>query len=168
MIGLTFLGAALLWAFAVWWLCKRIPVWLSVKKHAVWLSWILFPILASLPFADHIIGMWQFDKLCAEQTRLQIYPSAANTKRGKGISEPLVDLPGYVIKISLRKNEIVDASTKETIARYNYFTTRGGWIGPTIMLGGQYTCDVASGGHPDQKSFDELNKRIDLTYGEKE
>ena len=84
MIGLMFLGAALLWLLLVIYLTVTVPRWLGLQRSKAWLlRSLLLPLLLVGPFADHLIGMWQFEKLCVEDGRLEISPAAANTKRAR-------------------------------------------------------------------------------------
>ena len=161
-----FLGVALLWAGLVWWLCKRFPGWLGVKKHPIWLSTAMFPVIVSLPFVDHWVGMWQFEKLCKEQTALQIYPNAVNTKRGKENSSGAEQLNEYFIPIKRISHSLLDLDTGEVIARHYHFTTPGGKIGGIARLGSEYQCTVFQSDHPDQAKYRSLRKQIAITYGE--
>lgn len=166
MIGLMFFAAGLLWVATVWWLCKRIPAWLGFQKYPMWLSALIFPIVVCLPFVDHIIGMWQFEKLCAEQTGLLVYPNAANAKRGREDASKAELLEGTAIQIRRRVSSILDLDTGETIAQYNYFTTQGGVVGRLAMLGGEHVCSIYGAKHTDHQKYLALKAQIKLTYGE--
>ena len=82
MIGLLFLGAALLWLALSGYLALQLPKWFGVSKPvARWLtSAAVFLILLIGPFVDHIVGMRQFQKLCDEQTGL-------HEKSGSGLAK---------------------------------------------------------------------------------
>ena len=166
MIGLTFLAAAVLWAFAVWWLSKRIPAWLGMQKRAAWLSWILFPVLLSLPIMDHIVGMKQFERLCAEQTGVWISPNAVNANRGKQEFKPREILSGYVIEIDRCETILLDIDTGETVARYNHFSTKGGKVGGLVIMGGRYSCSAWSKNHKDYPALVKLEIQIGLIKGQ--
>ena len=94
MIGLLFLGAIFLWLTLVYQITLRVPKWLNLKRHAWAVQALVAVVLLVGPFVDHLIGMRQFEKLCAEEGRLQISPAAVNTKRAKGLSGPMERLEG--------------------------------------------------------------------------
>lgn len=140
MIGLLFLGAALLWVYFVWWLCKRIPLWLGIKKHPMWLSAVLLPIIVSLPFIDHWVGMWQFQQLCDQRTVMQVSTTANKVTRAKTLDLPTTELRGYWIKIRSSPVVYIDADTNQEFLRYEILNTKGGRVGGLVMLEGSYQC----------------------------
>lgn len=168
MIGLIFMAVGIIWLALSWYLATRLPQWLSIQRpFARWsLSTILLLVLLVGPFVDHIVGMWQFERLCAEETRLQISPAAVNTKRARGLDAQSETLEGYVIPINRQIRRIVDLDTGEQIAQYKYFSTPGGSIGGLLMLGGRYTCSAKQRGHIDEKKYDALAAQTNLTFGE--
>ncbi len=168
MIGLTFLVIGLLWlAFSVL-LAVRLPKWFGASKPA-WrwlLGAVIFLVLLIGPFVDHIVGMRQFEKLCAEQTGLQIYPGAANAKRGTMRSVDIDRLKGFAIPINQQKREIIDLDTREVIARYNYFSTRGGIVVSSTHLFGIDHCSPSQANHADSEKHHNLINRIKMTFGD--
>lgn len=168
MIGLGFLAFGLLWLAISWYLATRLPKWLGVTRP-VW-RWVTGAVILLLllvgPFVDHIVGMRQFEKLCAEETDLQIYPSAASTKRGIGVPAQIEPLEGYAVQINRQTRKIIDLDTQQLIAQYNHFATRGGRVGGLVMLGGEYTCSIRGSRHPEHRKFSAFAAQINLTYGE--
>lgn len=168
MIGLGFLAAGLLWLAFSWYVATRLPKWLGVVKP-VWrrlLGATVFLLLMVGPFVDHIVGMRQFEKLCTEQTDLQIFPNAVNTKRGRESSSARELVGGTAIAINRTVSTITDLDAGEVIARYKHFTTGGGVIGGVPMLGGEYVCSIDGPRHPKHKQYMALKNQIRLTYGE--
>lgn len=168
MIGLTFLAVGLLWlAFSVF-VGRKLPRWLGIRNPvAKWaVTVVAVAVLLIGPFVDHIVGMWQFRKLCDEQTGLQVYPNAAKTTRARQDSTGFEPLGGKAIAIKRSVSTIIDLDTGEAIARYNYFTTPGGVIGRAPMMGGEYACSVKNSMHPDHRQFLALKDQVKLTYGE--
>lgn len=166
MIGLSFLAVGLLWLALSWYIAKRVPGWLSIR-HPIgqWLMRaVVMLVLLVGPFVDHIIGMAQFEKLCAEDGRLQISPAAANTKRARELDAQSEALKGYAIPIDSQVRRIIDMNTSEQIAQYKHFSTPGGRIGSLPMLGGRNTCSAAQRGHVDEMAFDALSAQTNLTY----
>lgn len=168
MIGLTFLAIGLLWLALSVLLAVRLPKWFGASKP-VWrwlLGAVIFLVLLIGPFVDHIVGMRQFEKLCAEQTGLQIYPGAANAKRGRQDTLPSESLDGYAVSIMRRIRTIVDLDTGEAIARFRHFSTKGGVVGgPLTALGGEHVCSIYDARHLDHKKYLALKAQLQLTYG---
>ena len=118
MIGLSFLGAAILWLVVVYQVTRRVPVWLKLKKQ----GWLVqaFVALALLvgPFADHIVGMWQFQKLCDERTAINIGPNASSVRRATDITSDEVPISGYVINIKMSTRTYFDLDTNKPFLSY--------------------------------------------------
>jgi hypothetical protein len=168
MIGLTFLAIGLLWlAFSVF-MGRKLPRWLGIRNPAgQWAVTVAaVAVLLIGPFVDHIVGMRQFRKLCDEQTGLQVFPNAAKAKRGIETSSKRELINGVAMPINRSVSTITDLDTREIIARYNYFSTKGGVIGGALMLGGEYVCSIDGPRHPQHDQYMSLKDRIRLTYGE--
>ena len=169
MIGLSFLAIGLLWLALSGFLAIKMPKWFGASKP-VWrglLGSVIFVILMVGPFVDHIVGMRQFQKLCDEQTGLQIYPGAANAKRGRQDTLPNESLDGHAISIQRRVRTIVDLDSGETIASFRHFSTKGGVVGgPLTAFGGEHVCSVYGAQHVDHQTYLTLKARLQLTYGE--
>ena len=104
MIGLTFLAIGLLWlAFSVF-VGRKLPRWLGIRNPAgQWAVTVAaVAVLLVGPFVDHIVGMRQFQKLCDEQTGLQVYPNAVKAKRGKETSSKRELINGSSLKYSFQ------------------------------------------------------------------
>lgn len=168
MIGLTFLAIGLLWlAFSIF-VGLKLPKWLGIQGVVIQraVTVVALAVLLVGPFVDHIVGMWQFRRLCEEQTGLQIYPNAMNAKRGRETASKRVLVCGTAIAINRSESTITDLDTGEVIARYNYFSTKGGVIGAAPMLGGEYVCSIDGPRHPMHEQYMSLKNQLRLTYGE--
>ena len=165
MIGLMFFGIIGLWLLLTAYLTVKVPRWLGLKGPVKWLvRLLLVPILVVGPFVDHIIGMRQFEKLCAEEGRLQISPAAAKTKRAEKMIEDYVPLKGYAIRIEQMVIRVVDMDTGEQIAQYKYFSTPGGVVGKLPQLGGKFTCSASDREHADRNKLDALAAQTNLVF----
>lgn len=166
MIGMMFLAVGLLWLALSWYIAKRVPVWSSIRQPIAQLLMraVVMLVLLVGPFVDHIVGMRQFEKLCAEDGRLEISPAAAMTKRARELDAQSEALKGYAIPIDRQVRRIIDMDTSEQIAQYKHFSTPGGRIGGLSMLGGRDTCSAAQHGHVDAMAFDALSAQTNLTY----
>lgn len=148
MIGLMFLGVALLWLGLTVYLTIKLPRWLGLKSSTSWLlRLVLVPLLLVGPFVDEIVGMRQFEKICDEQTAIQISPMAVSVKRAKRIYSSEVNVPGYLITIVLTTATYVDLDTNEVFLTYNHFSTRGGRVAGLALMGGKHSCSAEKSVH---------------------
>jgi hypothetical protein len=165
VIGLMFVAAIGLWLLFTAYLTVQVPRRLGLQGAAKWLARLLLvPLLLVGPLADHLIGMGQFERLCAEEGRLQISPAAANTKRAIGTSGDSEMLEGYAIPIERQIRRIIDLDSGEQIAQYKVFSTPGGVVGKLPEMGSRFTCSIKQPGHVDANAFDALATRTNLTY----
>jgi hypothetical protein len=118
------------------------------------------------PFVDHIVGMRQFDKLCKEQTGLQILPGAVNAKRGRQDTSKRELVEETAIPIWRSLSTIINIDSDETIATHTEFATQGGTLGKFLMLGGEQNCSIYSTKNIDHPKYLILKNQVNLTYGE--
>lgn len=164
MIGLIFLGVTALWLVVVYQITRRVPKWLNLKRHAWAVQALVALLLLVGPFVGHIIGMRQFEKLCAEEGRLEISPAAVNTKRAKKLIEDYVPLAGYAMRIEQMVIRVIDLDTREQVAQYKYFSTPGGIVGKLPQLGGKFTCSASDREHVDRNKLDALAVQTNLVF----
>ena len=142
MIGLAFLGAALLWLALVAYLAFKIPGWLGLKR----IGWLLSVVLLALgligPFVDHWVGMRQFQKLCDEQTSPRIAPDAKSVEWGERTYSTPVGLEGYAVNILATTASFTDQASRKIFLEYEHFSTKGGRIARLAMMGGQHSCST--------------------------
>lgn len=145
MIGLMFLGAALLWLVLVVFLALKIPKWLGLKRTGWMLSLVLLVIGSIGPFVDHWVGMKQFERLCANaRTSIQVSPDIGKVMRAKTNLPKYIDLPGYFVNIQMVRSEYIDIDTNRPFLSYETYFTPGGKVGGLVMLGSNYSCDVTA------------------------
>ena len=113
MIGLMFLAVTCLWLAIAVFLCIRLPNWLGIKRHTIPASILLLPILLAAPFADELIGRWQFNRLCGREAVVTLSPDWEKDKRARDNDDAITEIDGYVIPIRAQRDEFVDANTKQ-------------------------------------------------------
>lgn len=142
MIGLTFLAVGVAWLALSLWLARKLPAWVGLK-HPVG-KWLLgaavMTVLLIGPFVDHIVGMRQFEKLCAANEKMNINASAGLVKRAKSSEFRLDDLQGYWIRIQSQPVSYIDMDTNQPFISYRGLHTSGGRIAGIAMMGGTHTC----------------------------
>ncbi len=96
---------------------------------------VLFVVLTSSLFIDEVIGNWQFQRLCRENSTVYIAPDAkGRTVYLAGtISEPVNE---FWLRGKIRKRRYVDVKTKKTIVSYNLLHWDGGWFMRAIKWNG--------------------------------
>jgi hypothetical protein len=166
VIGLIFFAAIGVWIIVGYQLAPRVPRWLGIKtaRGGSVATGVFLLVYTIGPFADHIVGMWQFQRLCERETSLQILPGAENATRGKQQGERINNLQGFVIPIYQIKSEIIDSDTQQVIARWNLFGTDGGRVKAYFGVFGVDQCSASGSKHPDSNQFGRLINRIKMTY----
>lgn len=127
MIGLYFLFLVALWIGFVLFLSIFITKRLPASKWRPLFGVCLFTILLPLLFIDELIGKWQFERLCQENSTIYIAPDA----KGKTVylAEPRREyIKGTWVRIWKQEWRYVDATTGETIVNYNTLGAVGGWF----------------------------------------
>ena len=146
MIGLAFLGVAILWLALTIYLTIKIPRWLGLVNRTSWLlRLLLVPLMLVGPFIDEIVGMRQFEKLC-EQARNSIWtsPDAVAVRRARTNIPIYTDVPGLWVKVEKTKTSYYDVDTGRIFINYDTYFTKGGRIWGLLLLGGTHSCRVDS------------------------
>ncbi|MES2192177.1 MAG: hypothetical protein V4454_18820 [Pseudomonadota bacterium] len=128
MIGLLALAGIGLWITVVIRLSKLFPAWLGIVKFRSMLSVATFFILGILPFADDIVGKWQFRRLCAQNDFVTLSADWNSVKRAVSEEIPTLGLDGYVIPISVQKVSYLDLDTQKQFLTFKAFHTKGGFL----------------------------------------
>lgn len=127
MIGLYFLFLVALWIGFVLLVSMFIAKRLPTSKWRPLFGVCLFTTLLPLLFIDELIGKWQFERLCQENSTIYIAPDA----KGKTVylAEPHREyIKGTWVRIWKQNWRYVDATTGETIVSYNTLGAVGGWF----------------------------------------
>ncbi len=144
MIGLAFLGVAILWLALTIYLTIKIPRWLGLVNRTSWLlRLLLVPLMLVGPFIDEIVGMRQFEELCKERAVVKVSSNAAEVLRATRKRDgnlPMLELPGYWIKIQSQREGFIDVDTGKTFLSYEILHTRGGRIVGMALMGGEHSC----------------------------
>jgi hypothetical protein len=133
MTGIYLLFAVALWCAIAFWLAKIITAKLQMNLRAVLVRVILFLALLPLPLVDEIVGKWQFEQLCRENSTIHVDRTTAQGRTVYLKSLPDVVVDGVAIPITLHSWVFVDASTGQPILSYNSLRATGGRL--SRMLG---------------------------------
>lgn len=119
-----------------------------------------FLAIAVLPFADELVGRWQFKQLCASEATVWVAPNAQSVLAAKDISFSR-KVTGYVFPISKQVTEYADAATGESFLRVTALHTPGGFVMRAgLNMGSSSSCWPPNWGEPYKTlQLDELIKR---------
>jgi hypothetical protein len=160
MAGLLVLGIAVMWLlFAA--KMGRVAAG-AFPRH--WMSSFFglaaFATIAVLPFADEIVGEWQFRRLCTSEAVVWVHPNATNVIAARA-TPATRDLGGFVFPIREQVSEYVEATTGEPFLRVKALHTPGGFIMRAgLNMGSSRSCWPARWSeHYRDLKLDELLKR---------
>ena len=145
MIGSAFLAVGLLWLAFSAYLSFKIPLWLGVKNAIGHLA-VGLPLLAMLligPFVDEIIGMRQFEKLCAEaKSEIIVHGTIEFAKRVRANSPLYTSVLGHFIEVKKGNVKYIDLDTGQSVLEFEEYTTKGGRVWRATLLGGERWCQI--------------------------
>lgn len=140
MIGLLFLFGIGLWLIVAFVVSVNIPRWLGTTKHHTATVLLSFPLVLIAPFADEIIGRWQFKRLCEREAVVTLSPDWETVKRAYERKFPTIPIDGNAIPIRVQQSEYVDIETGRPFLTFKAFHTNGGILFGQLGLGlGQTT-----------------------------
>ena len=128
MIGLMFLAGIGLWLAVAILLSKKIPIWLGVTKYRYAISVSVFPVLFLTPFADEMIGRWQFNRLCEREAVVTLSPDWEKVKRAIQKPDFRREVHGYLIPLHAWSGDIIDADTRQVFMTSQSLFTDGGFL----------------------------------------
>ncbi|MBX3627996.1 MAG: hypothetical protein KF892_23510 [Rhizobacter sp.] len=160
MIGLLVLGIAALWLTLAAKMARATAARVKARLAAGLVGFAVFSIVSVAPFADEIIGRWQFHQLCEAKASVWVHPNAANVAAARsGTSSK--EIKGLVFPVQERIIEYFDLATGDAFLRLNSFHTPGGLIMRAgLNMGGTSSCRAENWGEPYKKlPLDELIRR---------
>lgn len=127
MIGLYFFFLIALWIGLVFLVSVVITKRLPASKWRPLVGIVLFTLLLPMVFIDELIGKWQFERLCQENSTIYIAPDA------KGRTVYRADMPDEAVKgtwvhIWMQPWQFVDVMTGEILVSYKFVKAGGGWF----------------------------------------
>jgi len=128
MIGILFLVGIVVWLAVAVMLSLRIPRWVGMTKHTVVASLLLFPVILTAPFADELIGQWQFNRLCEREAVVTLSADWEKVKRVKENFLTRTEVNGTLIPIYSNAVHYVDIDTGAVFLSTRTLTTYGGFL----------------------------------------
>lgn len=128
MTGIYLLFVVVVWLAVVIWLTRII----TNKLPATWwrnpVGMLVFVVLLPLPLIDEIVGGRQFERLCKENSMIQVDRATAVGKTVYFVPQPDVEIEGTWVRVVLQPKRFVDATTGEVVVSYNELIAVGGWL----------------------------------------
>lgn len=125
MIGLLFLGALVLWALISVRLGSAIQGWLRIKWHPVGVGFLFALIVFVAPWADEIIGRWQFAQLCKTEAVVWVGPKAEAVVAAKDVGS-FSERTGLLFPVRQQSVRLADLSNGQVFYTVTAFHTPGG------------------------------------------
>lgn len=117
-----------MWLAVAAWLSKIITSKLPPDTWRIPVAVVIFAGLLPLPVLDEIVGGWQFNQLCNEHATITIVRVASVGRTVYFVPEPNVEVKGTWVRVVLQPKRFVDATTGETVVRYDELIATGGWL----------------------------------------
>lgn len=126
MGGILLLFAIVIWLVVVILLSKFITKKLPIAWWRIPVGILVFAVLLPLPALDEIVGGRQFEKLCKENSTIQVNRATAVGKTVYLAQTPDVEIKGTWVRVVLKPWRFVDATTGEVVVSYNTLQAVGG------------------------------------------
>lgn len=134
MTGIFLILLAVLWLVAAFLLAKLATTRLPKLWWAHVLRMSLFLALLPLPLVDEIVGKRQFDKLCSENTMIQVDPEKAVGRTVYLADLPDIEIKGPWVRVVSKPWRFIDTITGETVVAYNTLQAAGGLFTRTLGI----------------------------------
>lgn len=163
MTGIYLLCVAAIWLAAVIWLSKIITQKLPMTTWRIPVAMLIFAALLPLPLIDEIVGGRQFERLCKDNSTIQVDRSTAVGTTVYFVPQTDVEIKGTWVRVVLQPRQFVDATTGTLVFSYSTLLAEGGRF--IRMLG------ISEGGMPltfngscrPKESPKDLLKSLDIT-----
>ncbi len=132
MMGLYVLFIAVVWLAIALAIAHAVTSRIKSEGLRTIATLMVGALLLPLPLIDEIIGKQQFEKLCKEYSTIQVDRSKAVGKTVYLATTADVEIKGKWLRILLKPWRFVDATTGETVVRYNTLTVSGGRVAQTF------------------------------------
>lgn len=126
MTGILLIAVTLAWLLIVIWLSKTIGKKLPLTWLRLLVGLLVFAVLLPLPLIDEIVGGRQFERLCKENSTIQVDRATAAGKTVYFAPEPPIEIKDAWLRIVLQPHRFVDAVTGVSVLGYNTLTAEGG------------------------------------------
>jgi hypothetical protein len=163
MTGLFLLFIAAVWialaaivAYALTSRIKGVPLRLVI-------AFVLLTVLLPLPLVDEVVGKWQFEQLCRENSTIQVDRATAVGKTVYYDPQPAVEVKEAWIRIVSRPQRYVDSTTGNAVISFNTLLAEGGRFVQTFGTSEGRMPLIFRGSCGPTENVRELFKALDIT-----
>jgi hypothetical protein len=128
MIGLFVLILGAGWLILAGVLARGVARLLAAEGLSAVAAFLLYPLIVIVPFADEIIGQWQFRELCEREAKVWIAPHARGVPAARQTGPEFVKREGLAIPVQEQPIVYVDAESGEPFYTAKAFHTVGGFV----------------------------------------
>ena len=162
MTGIYLLVVVFIWVAFVIWVGKISTEKLPMATWRIPVASLIIAALLPLPLIDEIVGGKQFEKLCKENSTIQVDRTTAAGRTIFLAKTVDVEIKGTWVRIIMQPRKFIDASTGETVVSYNDLIADGGHFISTLGISeGGVPLTFKGWCHPgDQYTLKELFKEI--------
>ena len=125
MIGLIVLFLAIVWLFV----SVKFASFLASKFEQPLVSGLVavlgFIAFVVLPFADELLGRWQFARLCTSEATVWVSPTASTVTAAKDVGS-FTERTGLIFPVQQQSVRYADVSNGEVFYSVTAFHTPGG------------------------------------------
>jgi hypothetical protein len=119
MGGLILFFVIGLWIALIVWLSKVIATRIPAARWRLPVGLLAFVVLVPLPVLDELVGGRQFERLCQENSTIQVNRATAVGRTVYLAKTPPFVINGTWVEVVLKPVRFVDATTGETVVSYN-------------------------------------------------
>lgn len=128
MAGLIALALAVGWLFLTSVVARTIAEAVAPERIVRLIAILLYPIILAIPFADEIVGRWQFSSLCEREAKVWVAPTASQVKAAQRVGPDFLNRDGFLIPIQEQPIVYVNVDTGQPFYTVKAFHTPGGMI----------------------------------------
>ena len=161
MSGIILISILVVWFFIVKVLARLCVIKMQPSTKKTNTHIILFILIFIVPFADDIVGGFQFRAMCTPKNLLVYDPEKV---RGRSVTPR--DVPfqiiNKIIPIHVSTGQWEDAETGELLITYKIFRAKGGWLSRLIGFP-QGSPPYTFNGYCSSKEYYQLYEKYNVT-----
>ncbi len=165
MSGILLLLVILIWVAIANWLAKIATKKLPMSWWRIPVRVLFFIAMIPLPIVDELVARPQFEKLCKDNSTIQVDRATAVGRTVYLAQMPDVEISGTSVRVVLQPRRFVDVTTHEVVVSYNgLIAVGGGFVQALGVSEGRVPLTFKGWCKPgDQYALDELFKELNIT-----
>jgi hypothetical protein len=134
MSGLYLLAIGAAWLVIVLALARALTLRIKTASLRSIVTLLVVGVLLPLPLIDEFLGKRQFEQLCKDNAAIQVDRKTAVGKTVYYVPQPSVEVSGTWVRIVMKPQRFVDATTGEVVVSYNELEAVGGRLVQTFGI----------------------------------